>query len=1074
MSCRYAELHCVSNFTFLRGASHPSELIYEACRLGYSALALTDECSMAGVVRAHDAAKERNFKLIVGAEFRTTDGFHVVLLAPSQQAYAQICTLITLARRDAPKGQYQLTRSQFESGLSECLALWVPGADPTASQAAWLQRFFSGRAWIAVELHRGANDAKRLDSLRQLGQRTGLPLVASGDVHMHVRQLRALQDTVTAIRHGCTLAHAGHKLFPNGERHLREIAELETLYPVELLEESARIAERCTFSLSSLQYRYPNELVPRGLTASEHLRNLVEAGVRYRWPNGCSERVRGMIEKELALISELEYEHFFLTVHDIVEKARELAILCQGRGSAANSVVCYALRITEVSPDLINTLFERFLSKERNEPPDIDVDFEHERREEVIQYIYERYGRHRAALAATVIHYKPRSAIREVGKVFGLSEDISAALAGTVWGSWGSGLDEVHVRQAGLDPQNPYLKRAVAIASELVGFPRHLSQHVGGFVLTQDRLDEIVPVGPAAMPDRSFIEWDKDDIDALKIMKVDVLALGMLTCIRKAFDLIRAHDGEDLSLASVPKQDDEVYAMLSRADSLGVFQVESRAQMNMLPRLRPRKFYDLVIEVAIVRPGPIQGDMVHPYLAQRAKDPASIVYPGPAPEHGEKDELKKVLEKTLGVPLFQEQAMRIAMVAAKFSGEEANALRRSMATFRNRGGVDVFRDKMVGRMIARGYDPEFANRCFKQIEGFGSYGFPESHAASFAKLVYVSSWLKCRHPAAFACALLNAQPMGFYAPAEIVRDAREHGVEVRGADIAVSFWDNTLERRPDGALRIRLGFRQIEGFRQEWAKALVAARSGFFTSIEELRRRTRLPKAALVKLADADAFRSMKLDRRAALWEVRRLPDDVALPLFEAADAADHASEATAPLPAMPLTEHVVADYQTTRLSLKGHPMQFLRTLFSGESAVSCAEVRAARDGRRLKAAGVVLVRQKPGSAKGVVFMTIADETGVANAVIWPTIMARFRKEVMGSRLVLIEGRVQRSPEGVVHLVAESLVDRSREFGRLSERELKPQLSNADEFLHPQMERGARPRIHPRDVRIMPKSRDFH
>ena len=1084
MTGRFAELAAMTAFSFLRAGSRPEEYVAAASFYGVEAIGIADRNTVAGVVRAYTTLTNpelpRPVKLLPGARLVFEDGSPDIVVHPyDRAAWGRLCRLLSIGKQRAKKGECLLRLSDLLDWGEGLNAIVMPPPHPGAETRAAVEALrgaFPKTLWLGATMPRRGDDGRRLSRLKRLADRCRVPLIATNEPLYHTPERRALQDVVTCIREGLTLETAGRILEANAERHLKPAAEMERLFrdAPEAVAETLRYAERIVFSLDDLKYNYPSEPIPAGKTPHGHLRDLVREGVKRFYPQGAPRKVEKLLAKELAFIKRENYAHYFLTVHDIVAFAQSIGVLCQGRGSAANSAVCYVLGVTAVDPAETDVLFERFLSKERSEPPDIDVDFEHERREEVIQYIYERYGRHRAALAATVIHYKPRSAIREVGKVFGLSEDISAALAGTVWGSWGSGLDEVHVRQAGLDPQNPYLKRAVAIASELVGFPRHLSQHVGGFVLTQDRLDEIVPVGPAAMADRSFIEWDKDDIDALKIMKVDVLALGMLTCIRKAFDLIRAHDGEDLSLASVPKQDDEVYAMLSRADSLGVFQVESRAQMNMLPRLRPKEFYDLVIEVAIVRPGPIQGDMVHPYLAQRAKDPASIVYPGPAPEHGEKDELKKVLEKTLGVPLFQEQAMRIAMVAAKFSGEEANALRRSMATFRNRGGVDVFRDKMVGRMIARGYDPEFANRCFKQIEGFGSYGFPESHAASFAKLVYVSSWLKCRHPAAFACALLNAQPMGFYAPAEIVRDAREHGVEVRGADIAVSFWDNTLERRPDGALRIRLGFRQIEGFRQEWAKALVAARSGFFTSIEELRRRTRLPKAALVKLADADAFRSMKLDRRAALWEVRRLPDDVALPLFEAADAADHASEATAPLPAMPLTEHVVADYQTTRLSLKGHPMQFLRTLFSGEGAVSCAEVRAARDGRRLKAAGVVLVRQKPGSAKGVVFMTIADETGVANAVIWPTIMARFRKEVMGSRLVLIEGRVQRSPEGVVHLVAESLVDRSREFGRLSERELKPQLSNADEFLHPQMERGARPRIHPRDVRIMPKSRDFH
>ena len=788
-------------------------------------------------------------------------------------------------------------------------------------------------------------------------------------------------------------------------------------------------------------------------------------------------------------------------MHDIVRYAREQKILCQGRGSAANSVVCYVLDVTSVDPTKVDLLFERFISKERLEPPDIDVDFEHSRREEVMQYVYRRYGRHRAAIIATVIHYRPRSAIRDVGKALGLTEDVTAALADTVWGSWGKGLNETQVKQAGLDPQNPMVGLAVELATELIEFPRHLSQHVGGYVLTQDRLDTYVPIGNAAMDDRTFIEWDKDDVDALNMMKVDVLALGMLTCIRKCFDLVADHKGQRWELATIPQDQKPVYDMLCRGESLGVFQVESRAQMNMLPRLKPRVFYDLVIEVAIVRPGPIQGDMVHPYLRRRS-DQEKVSYPSPSPAHGDKDELRRVLHKTLGVPLFQEQAMRIAIEAAKFTSEEANGLRRAMATFRNVGTIGKFESKMVNNMIARGYDPGFAKNCFDQIKGFGSYGFPESHAASFAQLVYVSSWLKHFHPDAFCCGLLNSQPMGFYAPAQIVGDARKNGVEVREIDVSFSCAQNTLEERCGRYHAVRLGFRQIDGFKwsdpdeeflrqkagkpkaEDWAERIVAARQRRpFTSLEDFARDTALPKRALILLADADAFRSIGLDRRAALWAVRRLPDDVPLPLFEMAAAREQPDEHAQPLPLMPLPEQVVADYQTIRLSLKGHPMEFLRPMFAGERVIACAAVSDANDRQYVRCAGVVLVRQRPGSAKGVVFMTLEDETGIANIVVWPKVMERFRKEVMGARLVLVEGYIQSSPEKVVHLVAERLFDRSRDLVHLANDALSrkhavptgPALIEPlhdDPRQHP--DNPAQKIRHPRNVRILPRSRDFH
>jgi len=812
--------------------------------------------------------------------------------------------------------------------------------------------------------------------------------------------------------------------------------------------------------------------VPKGKTPQQHLIDLTWVGAAQRYPGGIPDTVHETLEKELALIERLDYAPYFLTVRDIVGIANERNILCQGRGSAANSAVCYALGITAVDPHKIDLLFERFISAERREPPDIDVDFEHERREEVMQEVFRRYGREHAAITATVICYRPRSAIREVGKAFGLTEDTTAALAGTVWGSWGEGLKDREIKQGDRDPANALIARAVGFANELVGFPRHLSQHVGGFVLTRDRLDEIVPIGNAAMDDRTFIEWDKDDIDRLRIMKVDVLALGMLTCIRKAFELMKEHSDVDLNLATVPREDPVVYDMLCAGDAIGVFQVESRAQMNMLPRLRPREFYDLVIEVAIVRPGPIQGDMVHPYLRRR-NGVEKVEYPSPSPEHGPADELVKVLGKTNGVPLFQEQAMKLAIVAAKFTPDEANGLRRAMATFRHMGTIHTFGDKMIGNMVARGYERDFAERCFKQIEGFGTYGFPESHAASFAQLVYVSAWIKKHHPAAFGCALLNSQPMGFYAPAEIVRDAREHHVEVRPIDVSFSKWDNTLEPRDDGALALRLGFRQMDGFREEWAATLIMARVRGLGEIADLARRAKLPRRALMALAEADCFRSLGRDRREALWAVRRLADDTPLPLFAVRDAKELPSETTAPLPTMPLSEHVLADYRTLRLSLKGYPMQFLRELFQSERVSSCAEITDAKDGAAASCAGIVLVRQMPG-AKGVVFITLSDETGIANVVVWPKLMERFRKEVMGSRLLLVKGRVQKSPEGVVHLVAEQLSDRTRELDQLSEDKVRPQLSRADAVAHPAGPERPTRGGHPRNVRILPKSRDFH
>jgi error-prone DNA polymerase len=902
-----------------------------------------------------------------------------------------------------------------------------------------------------------------------LAQETRVPLIAVNDVLYHEPGRRELQDVVTCIREHLTIDKAGKILEANAERHLKLPEEMARLFAdaPDAIAQTVRFAERISFSLGHLKYNYPDEPVPQGKSPDEYLRELTWDGAHRRYPDGIPLIVRSTLEKELALIEKLEYAPYFLTVRDIVGFARARNILCQGRGSAANSAVCYMLDITAVDPAQNDLLFERFISQERKEPPDIDVDFEHERREEVIQDVYKRYGHDKAALTATVICYRPRSAIREVGKVFGLSEDITAAMANSVWGSWGHSVKESQVRQGMLDPQNAAIVQAVSFANQIMGFPRHLSQHVGGFVLTHDRLDTIVPIGPAAMEDRYFIEWDKDDIDKLGMMKVDVLALGMLTCIRKAFDLINLYEGKNFDLVNVPREDPAVYDMLCKADAIGVFQVESRAQMNMLPRLRPRCFYDLVIEVAIVRPGPIQGDMVHPYLRRRSGK-EKVEYPSPSPEHGPPDELYQVLNKTKGVPLFQEQAMKLAIVAAKFTPEEANGLRRAMATFRNVGTIDTFREKMVGGMMRRGYAQDFAERCFKQIEGFGSYGFPESHAASFALLVYISAWIKCHHPAAFGCALLNSQPMGFYAPAEIVRDAREHGVEVLAPDANFSDWDNMLERNE--ALCMRLGFRQIDGFHEEWARQIVENRGYGYANFAEFLRRSELSKKAMMVLAEADGFRSFGMDRREALWAVRRLPDQHTLPLFEAQRIKELPAEHIARLPEMPLSEHVLADYQTLRLSLKGYPMQFLRELFKAEKVKSCAEVEAIEDGRRARCAGVILVRQMPGDA-GVVFITLSDETGITNVVVWPRLVEQFRREIMGARLLLVEGKVQKS-EGVVHLVAERVFDRTQELDRLSEDTLRPFRGHLEDLAYQRPDSRA-PR-HPRQVRVLPKSRDFH
>ena len=1112
MSAPYAEFAAASCFSFLRGASTPEALLETAVELGHAGLALADRNTLAGVVRpwtrlrqlrklTREAGDEAlhvalmRFRYVVGARLAFADGTPEVLAYPLDRAgYGRLCRLLTKGQRRARKGECRLELTDLlKAGDGLALAL-VPPEQPDPAVLGptldALAQAHPGLVWLAAALGYHGSDARRLDVLAELAAVRRTPLLAVNDVLYHTPGRRRLQDVMTCIREGIVLREAGRRLQPNGERHLKppyEMARLFRDHP-DALAQSSLLLQLCDFDLGELEYEYPREPVPPDLTPQQHLEALTLAGLKWRYRDGAPQKVLDQLAEEFAFIARRDIAHYFLTVHEIVRFARDRGILCQGRGSAANSVVCFCLGVTAVDPAHHDLLFARFVSDEREEPPDIDVDFEHERREEVIQHLYEKYGRERAAICATVIHYRPRSAIREVGKALGLSEDVTAALAGMVWGSWGGQPDPDHVRQVGLDPDNPQIKQALELAGELLEFPRHLSQHVGGFVLTQERLDETVPILNGAMPDRTFIEWDKDDIDALGLMKVDVLALGMLSCIRRAFGLLnqhRIHAIADMAELEDNRDTDEgVYEMLGRGDTVGVFQIESRAQMNMLPRLKPNSFYDLAIEVAIVRPGPIQGDMVHPYL-RRKQGLESVALEGPTEPGSDPLELEHVLGRTKGVPLFQEQAMQVAITAARFTGAEADGLRRAMATFRRTGGVTPYKAKMVGGMVARGYSQGFAERCFKQIEGFGSYGFPESHAISFAKLVYVSAWIKRYHPAVFCAALLNAQPMGFYAPAQIVRDAHEHAVEVRPADVGFSAWDCTLEPAQAGGWAVRLGLRQVEGFALAAADRLMAANRlparegcGAFADFDDLVRRSGLTPSQLQTLAQADALRSLGLDRRAALWRVRGLTAGPPAPLLKALPDL----EPPTALPAMALSEHVVADYQTTRLSLKAHPMSFLRADFAGRRVARCSDLAALADGAKVVVAGVVLVRQRPGT--GVVcFITLEDESGVANLVVLPGEFERFRKEIMSARLLEAHGRIQRAPEApeVVHVRVERLVDRTSALRTLSEPELDlgPLLARSDEVVRNSptgVDRRDPPplAVHPRNVRIMPPSRDFH
>jgi error-prone DNA polymerase len=1022
---RYAELHCLSNFTFLRGASHPHELVERADALGYSALALTDECSVAGVVRAHMAVKNRSLKLIVGAEFRLVCGLKLAALAIDRAGYGRLCRLITRARRAAAKGQYTLTRADFEAAAPEgCFILWLPGPRIEAEEARWLAERFPGKLRIAVELLRGGEDGARLARLSSLGAELGVPLLASGDVHMHVRARRRLQDALTAIRLNVPITEVGSRLYPNGERYLREPERLARLYPPALLEAAAELADGCHFSLDELRYEYPREIVPPGETPAGYLRRLTYEGAGRRWPGGIPATERNAIEHELALISELSYEPYFLTVRDVVAYARSRGILCQGRGSAANSRVCYCLGVTSVDPQRgAALLFERFISRERNEPPDIDIDFEHERREEVLQYVYNKYGRERAALAATVIMYRPRSALRDLGKVFGLTPQECGRLASVMQWWDGSTTIPERVRDAGFDADSAWLGRLLPLAAELTafpGFPRHLSQHVGGFVIAQGLLEELVPVENAAMPERTVVQWDKDDLNDLGLLKVDLLALGMLTALRRAFTLVNDYRGTRHALGELPAEDPRVYDMVGRADTIGVFQIESRAQMAMLPRLQPRCYYDLVIEVAIVRPGPIQGDMVHPYLRRRSGAEA-VEYPGP--------EVREVLHRTLGVPIFQEQVMQIAIVAAGFSPGEADALRRAMGAWKRTGGLDVFRERLLQGMHAKGYPEEFAQRIYQQMLGFGEYGFPEAHSLSFALLVYDSAWLKCYEPAAFTCALLNSQPMGFYAPAQLVRDARTHGVEVRAVDACVSGWDSTLERRADGEPALRLGMRLVKSLPQAGVMRLLAARTQRpFASVSDLASRAVLDRGDLEALAAAGALASLSGNRHLAFWEVAARERPVPLG-FAPARRAD--LEEGRPLLAAPTEgEGIAADYASLGLTLGRHPLALLRERLAAAALLPASELLRAANGAAVRTAGIVLMRQRPATASGVTFLTLEDESGQVNVIVWERVGRAQRRALIESRLLEVHGELQQQ-DGVTHLIARRLIDRSALLGEL-------------------------------------------
>ena len=1100
----YAELCVTTNFTFLTGASHPEELVTRAAELGLSAIAITDHNSLAGVVRAWSALKELKReakgavqirsqhqidsssrqevgrldpiakptafslpKLIVGCRLILQDSSVDWLALPCDRtAYKRLTRLLTLGKRRAEKGQCDLYREDMITTCKGMILIALPqtGLAEATSDIQTMRRYFSNHVFLGAAPRYDGSDQTYLAACARLAHKTSAPMVAVGDVLMHHASRRQLADVLTCMRNHITIDQIGTRALLNAERRLKSGADLARLFRSHpgALRRTLEIANRCSFDLEELSYEYPHEDAGSE-TPQARLERLAHEGLKNRYPAGPPSRAIQLLKKELALVEELKFPAYFLTVHDIMQFAKSQGILCQGRGSAANSILCYLLGITDVSPDTIAMVFERFVSRYRGEPPDIDVDFEHERREEVIQWIYKKYGRHRAGLCATVIHFRSRAAIREVGKVMGLSQDVTAGLSSQIWGMTNGGVDLDRIRELGLVPEDRRLMQTIRLIGELIGFPRHLSQHVGGFVITRGRLDELSPISNAAMEDRTVIEWDKDDIDALGILKIDVLGLGMLSCVRKAFDLMQVHEGETLTIATVPQEDKATYDMLCVADAVGVFQVESRAQMNFLPRMKPRTFYDLVIEVAIVRPGPIQGDMVKPYIRRRNGDEK------PEPFGSE---LEQVTKRTLGVPLFQEQALQIAVVGAGFSAEEADHLRRSLASFRRMGTIGTHRDKFINGMLGKGYDQEVAERCFSQIEGFADYGFPESHAAAFAMLAYVSAWLKCHHPAIFACALLNSQPMGFYAPAQIVRDAREHNVETRPICVNHSEWNNTLERRPDGRLALRLGFRQIKAFREEDAGWIVAARGNGYPDPEALWLRAGLRPDVLTRLAEADAFSDMGLARRDALWAVKAIRDHNPLPLFNDPIDGEAINEPQTHLPVMQLGEEVVEDYVSTRLTLRAHPMELLRPSLPG--LVTHDSLKHIAVGR-YSVCGLVITRQRPGTASGVIFLTLEDETGVSNVVVWPKVYERFRRVVMGGRLLQVQGYLQR--EGiVVHLIAQDVQDMSHKLSELGHPlpdALTTEGPRTDDT--PKKSRYPARALHPRDQakRLFP-SRDFH
>src|SRR5687768_13654258 len=1029
----YAELHCCSSFSFLKGASLPEELVERAVTLGYTALAITDECSMAGVVRAHSEAKKAGLHLLIGSQFVLEDGLRLVCLAMNREGYGNLCELITLARQRAVKGTYCISRADFESCpdaphlalLQDCLILLIPRFNQAGSSLIedmnWALSLFPERCWAAVELLLHAGEDMLFERIRQASDITGMPLVAAGDVHMHDSSRKPLQDTMTAIRLGKPLSECGYGLQPNAEQHLRTRVQLGQIYSPELLRETISVAARCAFSLDELRYEYPEELVETNETHAVYLRRMVEEGMARRFPNGPSDKVRKQVEHELQLIAELDYEPYFLTVFNIVRFARSKDILCQGRGSAANSAVCYCLGITEIDPERGNLLFERFISKERNEPPDIDVDFEHHRREEVIQYIYDKYGHDRAAIAATVITYRTRSAVQDIGKALGLDmERIRRLSASFAWWDKSSDIDK-RLIENGFDPGSPVIRKLILLITLLYGYPRHLSQHVGGFVITRDKLCRIVPIENAAMPDRRIIQWDKDDLAEVGLMKIDVLALGMLSAIRRALDLVSARRGIPFRMQDIPKEDEETYDMICKADTVGVFQIESRAQMSMLPRLKPRNFYDLVVEVAIVRPGPIQGDMVHPYL-RRKQGVEEVDYPG--------EGVKSALERTLGVPIFQEQVMQVAMFAAGFTSGEADQLRRSMAAWKRKGGLGPFHKKLIDGMASQGYPREFAERIFRQIEGFGEYGFPESHAASFALLVYVSAWLKCHEPAAFLCAMLNSLPMGFYSASQLIQDARRHDVGIMPVDVTVSGWDCTIEEQIDKTSQsaqpdVRLGLSRIKGIGLEAAKRIVEARKiSSFQNPIDLANRASLNTSEIRALASSDALNTLSGHRRQTLWAVashikqQDLLKDA--PVREAAPAITAAREG----------EEIMADYASMELTLRKHPLALLRPKLTRMNLNSAIELDNYPTGRLVRTTGIVTCRQRPGTASGVVFVTLEDETGITNVVVWNQLVLKQRREILNSRLLTVYGVWQCEGE-VKHVIAKRLVDHSHLLGNL-------------------------------------------